>query len=70
MSEIKITERQKEIINIIKKHPTISAKQMSVTLSVTSRTIERDIASLKAMGILMRKGTDNEGEWLYIGKKG
>lgn len=66
MPEIKTTERQKEIINIIKKTPSISAKQMSETLSVTSRTVERDLASLKAMGVLMRKGTDNDGEWIIL----
>lgn len=66
MSEAKTTERQKKIINIIRKSPSISAKQMSETLSVTSRTIERDLASLKAMGVLMRKGTDNDGEWIIL----
>ena len=66
MSEIKITERQKEIINMIKGSPSISAKQMSETLSVTSRTVERDLASLKAMGVLMRRGTDNDGEWIIL----
>lgn len=66
MSEMKITERQKEIINMIKGLPSISAKQMSETLSVTSRTVERDLASLKAMGVLMRRGTDNDGEWIIL----
>lgn len=66
MPETKTTERQKEIINIIKNTPSISAKQMSETLSVTSRTVERDLASLKAMGVLMRKGTDNDGEWIIL----
>lgn len=47
MSETKLTDRQKKILNLVKKLPTISAKQMSETLSVTTRTIERDlIASL------------------------
>ena len=64
MSEIKTSERQKEIINLIRKSPTITAKEMSEILSVTSRTIERDISSLKAMGILSRKGSDNDGEWI------
>lgn len=68
MSEIKTTERQKEIINLIRKSPTITAKEMSEILSVTSRTIERDISSLKAMGILSRKGSDNDGEWILLPK--
>lgn len=64
VSEIKTTERQKNIISLIRKSPTITAKKMSEILSVTSRTIERDISSLKAMGILSRKGSDNDGKWI------
>lgn len=63
-SEINISVRQKDILNLIKKSPTITAKQMSEILSVTSRTVERDISSLKDMGILSRKGTDKSGEWI------
>jgi ATP-dependent DNA helicase RecG len=46
--------------------PTITAKQMSETLSVTSRTIERDLAILKEKGILRREGKDNDGIWVVI----
>lgn len=64
MSEIKLTERQQNIINLIKGKPSISARQMSEILSVTSRTIERDISTMKKMGILKREGKDNDGEWI------
>lgn len=64
MSVRQVTERQNGIIRLIRESPTISAKRMSEILSVTSRTIERDIASLKVMGILARKGADNDGEWI------
>lgn len=63
-SEINISGRQKDIIDLMKKSPTITAKQLSEILSVTSRTVERDISSLKDMGILSRKGTDKSGEWI------
>ena len=46
LSEIKLTERQQ---NMIKENPSISAKQMSETLSVSSRTIERDLSLMKKM---------------------
>ena len=64
MSEIKLTERQKKILNLIKELPTITAKQMSETLSVSSRTIERDITTLKEKKILRREGKDNNGWWV------
>lgn len=47
MSETKLNERQYRIINLIRQTPSITAKQMSEILSVSSRTVERDIAILK-----------------------
>ena len=67
MSEMKLTERQQKILNLIKESPTISAKQMSETLSVSPRTIERDFSLMKKNGILKRDGKDNDGVWIAIG---
>ena len=61
MSETKLTERQQKILNLIKESPTISAKQMSETLSVTTRTKERDLSFMKKVGVLKREGKDNNG---------
>ncbi len=66
MSVMELTERQHKILNLIKKSPTISAKQMSETLSVTTRTIERDLSLMKKAGILKREGKDNNGMWHVI----
>lgn len=64
VSETKLTERQQKIISLIKESPTITAKQMSETLSVSQRTVERDLSALKEMDILKRKGKDNDGMWV------
>lgn len=40
---------------------------MSEILSVSQRTIERDISTLQKNEILRRKGKDNDGEWIVIG---
>ena len=66
MSETKLTERQQIILNLIRELPTISAKQMSETLSVTTRTIERDLSLMKKAGVLKREGKDNDGVWIVI----
>ena len=66
LSEIKLTERQQHILNIINESPTITAKKMSEALSVSPRTVERDISILKKMGILLRKGKDNDGVWVIL----
>lgn len=64
MSETKLTERQQKILNLIKESPTTSARQMSETLSVTTRTIERDLSLMKKAGVLKREGKDNNGVWI------
>ena len=64
MSEIKLTERQEKILDLIKASPSITGKQMSEILSVSQRTAERDIAIMKKMGILYREGDDNNGTWI------
>ena len=64
MSETKLTERQHQILNLIKESPTITGKQMSETLSVSQRTIERDLSTLQKKGVLKREGKDNDGKWV------
>ena len=66
MSETKLTERQHRILNLIKESPTITGKQMSETLSVSQRTIERDLSALQKIGVLKREGNDNNGAWIII----
>ena len=66
VSEMKLTERQQKILNLIKESPTITGKQMSETLSVSQRTIERDLSALQKKGILKREGKDNSGVWIVF----
>ena len=37
---------------------------MSETLSVSQRTIERDLSTLQKLGALKREGNDNNGAWI------
>jgi len=66
MSEAKLTERQQKILDLIKESPTITGKQMSEMLSVSQRTIERDLSALQKIGILKHEGKDNDGKWVII----
>ena len=66
MSETKLIERQQKILNLIKESPTITGRQMSDTLSVSQRTIERDLSALQKLGVLKREGKDNDGEWIIV----
>jgi predicted HTH transcriptional regulator len=66
LSVVQLTERQKEIIKLIKENPLISSQQMSVVLSVVKRTIERDLADLQKKGILSREGNTSAGRWVLL----
>ena len=44
----------------------MTARQMSEILSVSQRTIERDISVIKEKGMLRHDGKDNNGIWLII----
>ena len=68
MSETKLSARQRIIISIIQSNPSVSAKQMSETLSMTSRTIERDLSAMQKAGIIRHEGTDNAGFWVVLEK--
>lgn len=67
--EFKLSERQTIIKNIISSNPTVTAKQMSETLSVTSRTIERDLSAMQKAGIIRHEGKDNAGTWVVLEQK-
>ena len=69
MSETKFTERQQEILNLIKESPTITGKQMSETLSVSQRTIERDLSAMQKKGVVKHEGKDNDGARVMLEKR-
>ncbi len=58
VSERKLTERQQIILDLVKEFPSISGRRMSEILSVSQRTVERDLAKLNKMGILKHEGGD------------
>ena len=67
---IELSERQQNIISVVKLHPAITipelAQRMSGKKTVTTRTIERDIAALQAKGILKREGGRKSGKWIVV----
>ena len=66
VSEMKLTERQLKMLDLINESPTISGRKMSEILSVSQRTVERDIYLLKKMGVIKREGKDINGVWLIL----
>lgn len=68
MSETNLTERQRFILSSIKKNPLITGKEMSETLAVTQRTVERDLAAMQKAGIIRHEGKVNAGVWVVLEK--
>ena len=58
--------RGEKILEILRIDKRISVKQLAAKLSVTSRTIFREIDELKASGKLKRVGSDRSGTWEVI----
>ena len=64
MSVTKLSERQRNICKLIISNPHLTVQEMSVTLSVTKRTIERDLAAMP--DIVKHEGKDNNGKWVLL----
>ena len=66
MEILNFSKRQLIIKEIINQNPMITAKQMSETLSVTKRTIERDLSILQKAGVIRHEGSDKSGIWVVL----
>ena len=68
--EKELSERQIVILEMIAHDSAMSAKAISEKMSekiyVDERTIQRDLAKLKKLGILARKGGRKNGEWVIV----
>ncbi|MCI6337428.1 MAG: putative DNA binding domain-containing protein [Prevotella sp.] len=60
------SRRQIIIKEIINQNPMITAKQMSEALSVTQRTIERDLSVLQKAKVIRHEGSDKSGIWVVL----
>lgn len=63
---LELPKRQQLICDMIKRNPYITAKEMSATLSVTIRTVYRDLAQLQKKSIVRHEGQDNAGVWVIL----
>ncbi len=64
-----LSERQITILELMMQMPAITAKEMSQRLSLNSRTIQRDIAILTKLGMVVREGGRSNGLWKIIAEQ-
>lgn len=63
---IKLSSTEQAILDHLQLSPELSTKELAALLHKTSRTIQRNISSLKEKGILKREGSDRRGRWIVL----
>ena len=64
--EVIINSRQKRIISLIKLKPTIIVEQMTSILSISKRSLERDLSMLQKAGVIRHEGSRKSGVWVVL----
>ena len=58
-----ITKNQKYVLLLIKENPNITATELSKTVGIKKRNIEKHLTYLKDIGLIERIGSDKTGFW-------
>lgn len=61
-SSLEITSRQKEIVNLLKTD-ILSVSQIAYFLAISERTLQRELAELKRMGLIRQVGMGRATKW-------
>ncbi|WP_191014256.1 MarR family winged helix-turn-helix transcriptional regulator [Treponema zioleckii] len=65
-SEKKFGDNQKSsdiILELLKENPKLSAKKLSEKIGITSRAVEKLLATLVEKGFIKREGSPEDGHW-------
>ena len=65
----KKNRRRQGIIGLIASNPNITIEMISEKLSVSEKTIKRDLAELQTQGVISRVGGDFGGHWIICRKR-
>ena len=57
---------REKILQLLKAHPEYSAKKLADAIGITEKGVEKQLAKLKAEGLIRRDGPDKGGEWIVI----
>ena len=63
---MELTARQKRIKELIRLKPTITILQMTTTLSIPKRTLQRDLSVLQKAKVIRHEGSDKSGTWVVL----
>ena len=60
---INVGEKRKVILTILRRKPSISAKEIGLLMNLSSRQVERLLAGLKSDETITRQGSPKKGWW-------
>ena len=59
----KLKSREK-ILALLREHPEYSARRLAEEIGITPKAVEKQLANLKAAGLIRREGPDKGGKWI------
>ena len=63
---VKLTQTQKEILNLIKENPCITQNEIASKLNIARETVNRNMKKLQQEKIIQRLGADKNGSWKIL----
>lgn len=63
---VKLTQTQKDILNLIKENPCITQNEIASKLNITRETVNRNMKKLQQEKIIQRLGADKNGSWKIL----
>jgi ATP-dependent DNA helicase RecG len=61
-----LADTQRKILDLMRKNPAISKRELAATIGVSTTAVDKNIASLKAKDLVHRIGPDKGGHWDVI----
>ncbi len=61
-----LTSNQQQILELLRQHPYMAARELAQQVGISSRKIEQNIARLKELELLKRIGPARGGHWEVV----
>lgn len=63
---IKLNEREKKIVEVLRREPTLTRSGMAERLDCSDSTVKRALQSMVEKGVIKRIGSNKKGEWIIL----
>lgn len=63
---IKLNEREKKIVEILRREPALTRSGMAECLGCSDSTVKRALQSMGEKGVIKRIGLNKKGEWIIL----